>query len=32
LYADESSKPGKLNPTNWDKPFIDLEWETPDSQ
>lgn len=31
LYTDEPSKPGKPNPTNWDKSFIDLEWEAPDS-
>lgn len=30
-YTDEPSKPGKPNPTNWDKSFIDLEWEAPDS-
>lgn len=31
IYIDEPSKPGRPNPTNWDKSFIDLEWAAPDS-
>lgn len=31
MFLDEPSKPGRPNPTNWDKSFIDLEWEAPDS-
>lgn len=31
FYTDEPSKPGKPNPTNWDKSFVDLEWEAPES-
>ncbi|KAG8335958.1 myosin light chain kinase activity protein [Homalodisca vitripennis] len=26
---DEPSKPGRPNPTNWDKDFVDLEWTKP---
>lgn len=28
---DEPSKPGRPDPTNWDKDFVDLEWKKPDS-
>lgn len=31
LIADEPSKPGRPNPTNWDKDFVDLEWTKPAS-
>lgn len=30
-HTDEPSKPGRPTPTNWDKSFIDLEWEAPES-
>lgn len=28
---DEPSKPGRPNPTDWDKDFVDLEWKKPES-
>lgn len=28
---DEPTKPGRPNPTNWDKDFVDLEWKEPES-
>lgn len=31
LLVDEPSKPGRPNPTNWDKDFVDLEWTKPAS-
>lgn len=31
VTTDEPSKPGRPNPTNWDKDFVDLEWTAPAS-
>lgn len=29
LLIDEPSKPGRPEPTNWDKDFVDRQWTPP---
>jgi len=29
FISDEPSKPGRPEPKNWDKDFVDLEWAAP---
>ena len=30
-FLDEPSKPGRPEPTNWDKDFIELKWTPPEN-
>lgn len=29
FFTDEPGKPGRPEPRNWDKDFVDLEWSPP---